>query len=69
MVLRSHLATKAVRNMNCFVGFSSVAGSAGHCWEALNFAMDGILYDKEPSLDAIDQIVVSFPGLCGFSTL
>jgi hypothetical protein len=68
MVLRSHLATKAVRSMNRFVGFSSVAGAAGHCWEALNYAMDGVLYTKELSLEAIDHFVVSLLDFVNLST-
>eukprot|EP00475_Leptophrys_vorax_P043173 TRINITY_DN8223_c0_g1_i1.p1 TRINITY_DN8223_c0_g1~~TRINITY_DN8223_c0_g1_i1.p1 ORF type:complete len:597 (-),score=156.65 TRINITY_DN8223_c0_g1_i1:23-1609(-) len=58
MVIRSHLAAKAVRGMTRFVGFSSVAGATAHCWEALDFAVQGVLFTKEVSLEVIEEFVV-----------
>jgi hypothetical protein len=63
MVLRSHLAAKAVRGMTRFVGFSSVAGATAHCWEALDFAVQGFLHTKEVSLEVIEEFVVRFLNL------
>jgi hypothetical protein len=52
LILKSHLASKAVRVMNKFVGFSSIAGVAAHCWEALEFALKGELF-KNPFTDQL----------------
>ncbi len=58
LVLRTHLAGKASRSMNSFVGFSSIAGVAGHCWEALDFAMKRDLLGNLP-METIEGVLVS----------
>jgi hypothetical protein len=56
-ILKSHLASKAVRVMNKFVGFSSIAGVTAHCWEALEFALKGDLYTN-PFSDQLGEGVL-----------
>ncbi len=59
-ILKSHLAARAVRTMTRFVGFSSLAGAAGHCWEALEKALKGELYKNPLSLQLVEGILVCF---------
>jgi hypothetical protein len=58
LVLRTHLAARASRTMNSFVGFSSISGVAGHCWEALDCAMKGELIGNIP-METIEGVLVS----------
>ncbi len=57
-ILKSHLAAKAVRVMNKFVGFSSIAGVTAHCWEALEFALKGDLYTNPFSDQLVEGVLV-----------
>ncbi len=68
LVLRTHLAAKASRSINSFVGFSSVSGVAGHCWEALDFAMRGEVAGSIP-METIEGVLVSFDSISSFDVI
>jgi hypothetical protein len=57
-ILKSHLASRAVRSMNRFVGFSSIAGATGHCWEALERSLKGDFYQGLLTSQLVEGILV-----------
>jgi hypothetical protein len=57
-ILKSHLASRAVRSLNRFVEFSSIAGATGHCCEALERSLMGDFYQGLLTSQLVEGILV-----------